>query len=65
MIVFSEHIRAPPSQHGEHPGSQVASRVDRVAAVVAKTESDTEDSEADSHGDQLSNDSRSYSEISQ
>ena len=65
VIVFSEHIRAPASQHGEHPGSQVARRVDRVSAVVAETESDTQDSEAHGHRDQLANGSRSYYLISQ
>ena len=60
MVICSEHIRAPASQHGEHSGSQVSRWVDRVAAVVAETESDTEDSATHAHRDQLTNESTSY-----
>ena len=55
VVVCSEDIRAPASQHGEHPGRQITRRVDRVAAVVAETEPDAEDSEAHAHRDQLAN----------
>ena len=55
MVIFSEHIRAPASQHGEHSGSQVSRWVDRVATVVAETESDAKYSETHAHRDQLTN----------
>ena len=65
MVIFSEDIRAPASQHGEHSGSQVSRWVDRVAAVVAETEPDTEDSETHAHRDQLTDESTSQNYNSQ
>ena len=55
MVICSEHIRAPASQHGEHSGRQVSRWIDRVAAVVAETEPDAKDSETHAHRDQLAN----------
>ena len=53
VVVLSEDPGTPPGQQGEHPGSEVPGRVDSVATVVAETESDTEDGDADTHGDHL------------
>ena len=65
MVVLREDPRAPASQQSEHPGRQVTRRVDRVAAVVAEAESNAEDSEANTHGNQLSNENTSCHETSQ
>ena len=53
VVVLSEHPGPPPGQQGEHPGSQVSGGVDSVATVVAETEPDTQDGDADTHGDHL------------
>ena len=53
VVVLSEHPGPPPGQQGEHPGSQVSGGVDSVATVVAETEPDTQDCDADTHGDHL------------
>ena len=53
VVVLSEHTRTPPSQQGEHPRSEVPGRVNSVATVVAETEPDTEDGDADTHRDHL------------
>ena len=65
VVICSEHIRAPASQHGEHSGSQVSRWVDRVAAVVAEAESNAEYSETHAHRDQLTNEITSQNYNSQ
>ena len=67
MVVLGEDPRAPASQQSEHPGRQVTRRVDRIAAVVAEAEANAEDSEANTHGNQLSNENMlsCYHETSQ
>ena len=63
MVIFSEHIRAPASQHGEHSGRQVSRWIDRVAAVVAETEPDAKYSQTHAHRDQLINQRDHESEL--
>ena len=53
VVVLSEDPGPPASQQGEHTRSQVTGRVDSVATVVAETEPDTEDGDADTHRDHL------------
>ena len=53
VVVLSEDPGTPASHQGEHTRPQVPGRVDSVATVVAQTEPDTEDGDADTHRDHL------------
>ena len=57
VVVLSEHPGPPPGQPCEHPGPEVTGGVDGTARVVAETEAQPEDGDANKERNGLLGDS--------